>query len=49
MYEDLWNGKPLVNIAIPDDILVSGFVFDDAHLAGKVIKQDTGLPDNPSL
>ena len=48
-YEDLWNGNTSVNIAIPEDDIMSGFICDDAHLANKVIKQDTPLPDNPSL
>jgi len=28
---------------------MSGFICDDTHLANEVIKQDTALPDNPSL
>src|SRR5258708_17001799 len=49
VYEDLWNSSSSVNIAILDDELWLGLASDDAHLADEVIKQDTDLPDSPSL
>src|SRR5258708_1043556 len=49
VYEDLWNSSSSVNIAILDDELLLGLASDDAHLADEVIKQDTDLPDSPSL
>src|SRR5260221_3578569 len=48
-YEDLWNGNTLANVTILEDDLMMGLICNDAHLANKIIKQDTTLPDNPSL